>query len=754
LVANRQNWLAVSFGVVFLAAHLPYLARTPVTVDSVNFSLGVREFDVADHRPHPPGYPVFIGLGKVALPFVEAIWSAGDPSRNAIRALAIWSTVFGAIGIVILFYFLRLLDDDGQRGAAATALTVTCPLFWFNAVRPMSDIAGLVIGVAAQALLIGAFRQPSGHRCARFLALGALASALAIGFRSQNAWLTMPLLIWVLVARHVSAGCAARVAAAFGVGVLAWAGPVIVATGGPTQYLAAITRQATEDLARADLLTTHPTGDRLIAALLQTFAYPWAHAAIAAVMLVAGVFGAATLIRRDRSTAGLIAVATVPYALFHLMFQESLHIRYALPLVPAMAYLAVHGLHSLGRRTMPWIVAAICVAGIAITFQPVAAYARTDSLAFQAVSDIRRQASVSVRPPVIAMHHAIARVLRGESLPAESLPVTPKHEWLALVNHWRTSPDVPVWFLAEARRLDLALVDRTSQRLMRSYAWAFPRKFVMGRVPATGLDWYELQPPGWIAGEGWSLSPEAAGVAFEDDRLPGARPIVAFVRARSGPATVMIGGQNRSGPGGPVAHLELSIGGKPIESWRVGTDPGSFLRMSTLPAGTLAGSQAYVPLEIRATPLAHGGKPLNVAIDQFDLQPADAVVFGYDMGWYEEEFDGAAPRPWRWSRRSGTLRVHHAGRNVRVRLIGEAPLKYLKASPSISVRAGNRVLARFVAQREEVDVEIPVPADALDASGGLLTIDTDPTFIPDDVIGNGDHRRLGVRMYQIEVKGD
>ena len=30
----------------------------------INFALGVRSFDVAHHQPHPPGYPIFIAMGK------------------------------------------------------------------------------------------------------------------------------------------------------------------------------------------------------------------------------------------------------------------------------------------------------------------------------------------------------------------------------------------------------------------------------------------------------------------------------------------------------------------------------------------------------------------------------------------------------------------------------------------------------------------------------------------------------------------
>src|SRR6476659_827779 len=51
---------------LFLAAHLPFLPPTLEDLDSINFAMGVREFDVAKHQPHPPGYPVFIALAKTS----------------------------------------------------------------------------------------------------------------------------------------------------------------------------------------------------------------------------------------------------------------------------------------------------------------------------------------------------------------------------------------------------------------------------------------------------------------------------------------------------------------------------------------------------------------------------------------------------------------------------------------------------------------------------------------------------------------
>ena len=61
---------------VYAAAHLPFLARSLEDIDSINFALGLRDFDVAQHQPHPPGYPVYIGIGRVALGLVRLVPAA------------------------------------------------------------------------------------------------------------------------------------------------------------------------------------------------------------------------------------------------------------------------------------------------------------------------------------------------------------------------------------------------------------------------------------------------------------------------------------------------------------------------------------------------------------------------------------------------------------------------------------------------------------------------------------------------------
>ena len=71
-----------ALAVLFLLAHLFSLPPTLEDIDSVNFALGVQDFDVARHQPHPPGYPVYIGLAKVSTAVVEWIRQTTQTKRS------------------------------------------------------------------------------------------------------------------------------------------------------------------------------------------------------------------------------------------------------------------------------------------------------------------------------------------------------------------------------------------------------------------------------------------------------------------------------------------------------------------------------------------------------------------------------------------------------------------------------------------------------------------------------------------------
>src|SRR6476646_9338168 len=142
-LSNRERTWALSLflALLFLALHLPYLPKSLEDLDSINFALGVRQFDVAHHQPHPPGYPVFILIAKVVHALV--------PSEVA--ALALVSVGGGALGVLALAALFRRLDEAATPlpwRVAPVAVAMAAPLYWFTAVRPLSDSAGLVAALA------------------------------------------------------------------------------------------------------------------------------------------------------------------------------------------------------------------------------------------------------------------------------------------------------------------------------------------------------------------------------------------------------------------------------------------------------------------------------------------------------------------------------------------------------------------------------------------------------------------------------
>ena len=74
-------------------AHVAYLPATLEDIDSVNFALGIRDFDVAKHRPHPPGYPVYIALGKTAVAAARPFSGRASESAIEARTLAVLSLI-------------------------------------------------------------------------------------------------------------------------------------------------------------------------------------------------------------------------------------------------------------------------------------------------------------------------------------------------------------------------------------------------------------------------------------------------------------------------------------------------------------------------------------------------------------------------------------------------------------------------------------------------------------------------------------
>ena len=77
--------------VLYFATHATCIAPSLEDIASINFALGLRDFDPARHQPHPPGSPVYIALGRVLLASVTAVRPALDQVSAEALTLGLWS---------------------------------------------------------------------------------------------------------------------------------------------------------------------------------------------------------------------------------------------------------------------------------------------------------------------------------------------------------------------------------------------------------------------------------------------------------------------------------------------------------------------------------------------------------------------------------------------------------------------------------------------------------------------------------------
>jgi hypothetical protein len=763
--ASGPSRAAAALAAAYFLLHLPFLAPSLEDIDSINFALGLRHFDVASHQPHPPGYPVFIALGRLSHAVLTTALPSLPQARAEALALAIWSAIGGAIAVLAAWALFRRID--GQTSASplwAAALLAVAPAFWITGLRPMSDMSGLAMTLTAQALLVRGFSDR------RSLVLGAIVSGVAAGFRVQTLLLTFPLLIVALAVQR-GAGIVwliTRPIAALAIAGLSWLVPLLAASGGIGGYVQALGTQAGEDFAWVDMLLFNPTPRRLAYAVLETFVMPWGVLEIAAPVLAIAAFGCAVMVVRDRRRLAILVVAFAPYALFHMLLQETAHIRYAVPLLPAVAWLAATGaafIVARQRRVPRSMALSASLAAVpllvvaAIRTIPLgAAYGSEAHPAFRAIDEIDREIAAGGRPAALFSHYSVRRPLQARA-PSGVRVVEPRrsYEWMDLIDYWVGGGREPVWFLADPKRTDLALIDPRRQRasgrsLKTEDRWSGGDRAELGGVRPAGLDWFRFDtPPGWFAAEGWSLTPETGGLAKATSMGVDHVPIDAYVLRRPGPMHAMVGVYHLGGAGDPAIAFQLAIDGVTIDEWTLEPARGpAALRFIDLPSGLPSGSGDYAHLSISARSAVPGRRTPAVAVRQFDIQSAGTLLYGFGEGWHEAEYEFTTGRRWRWTSERSVLQLRPFT-GVDLTLRGEwPPSRTSDTAPTMRVTAGGLEVARL-RPAKQFEWKVSIPEGVVAAANGAIAVEVDRVYLPGPAEGTGDPRHLGLKMFEVRV---
>ncbi len=191
-------------------------------LDSVNFALGIGRFDPTVHQAHPPGYFLYICLGRLVNYLVH----------DANLALVLVS-IAASVATVMLIY--RLAYEWFGPGAAAFAglLFLFSPLAWFHGTVALT----YSVEAAASALLgFLCWRIERGARS--FIVPTAIVLGITAGVRPSSILFLGLLFLYSL--RHAGLKRQLEGVGALGVTIGAWFVPMIWASGGLAAYFGAL----------------------------------------------------------------------------------------------------------------------------------------------------------------------------------------------------------------------------------------------------------------------------------------------------------------------------------------------------------------------------------------------------------------------------------------------------------------------------------------------------------------------------------
>lgn len=386
-LTQRQRTVVIVVAVVCAATRFLAMARSIWDWDEALFTLGMRAYDVTKHHPHPPGFPVFIGLAHV-LRLV---------TPNDFRALQLISLAAGVALFPAMFFLGRELRLRVEIALAAALLCAFLPNVWFFGGTAFSDVPSIVLTVVAVACLLRGCRSAEGYLAGSFVL------ALAIGMRPQNFLIG---LVPGVIATWYRARRSWRdvvFAALIGIVITAVAyGGAIVSTGSWAKYMSTVHAHG-EYIARVDSFRSadRPPLWRLFARFFfQQYGAP-ALSVILSALVVVSAIGA--IRNRDRSIL-INVLAFGPMAIVAWLMLDRYSIsRFSIGYIPMFAFLAADGIDrvvgwaSKRQRGSRWRSAATAVVGgvIALSFflwmLPSLTEVRADiAPTIAAVSEIRR----------------------------------------------------------------------------------------------------------------------------------------------------------------------------------------------------------------------------------------------------------------------------------------------------------------------------------------------------------------------------
>ena len=495
-IAARQRAIVIVVAVVCALTRFLALARSVWDWDEALFAMAMRDYDVTFHHPHPPGFPVFIAMARIARLIVPDDFRALQ-AVNVIAALLVFPAVY---------LFARELRLRFLTCVMAGALFAFFPNVWFFGGGAFSDIPSIVLVLFAVTFLLRGVRDRKAYW------LGTLLLALAIGIRPQNILIGLIPGIYATRKRRPMEILTALLIGVVVVGVAY--GAAVYATGDLDDYVR-IVREHGQYISRVDSWRSdeRPPLWRIFD---RFFIKQYQSAPLSIVASLLAMLSIAGAIReRDRSMLWA-ALTFIPFALLAWLMLDRFSIsRFSIGYQPMFALFVADGIRRLGGRR-PWLAPALAGALI-VAF---AAYT------LPALSSVRNDVAPSILAARAVTQHVDPtkeRLYVGHTMTAFMDLVVPGFPFTRVLDDRAmplTSGDRPSWLLAEITETK---PDGLLFRRERGNLWNIARRHYfeiklqpLREQPRFLSGWYSPEGMGadewrWMRGHSVTLLPPATG---------------------------------------------------------------------------------------------------------------------------------------------------------------------------------------------------------------------------------------------------
>jgi hypothetical protein len=215
---NGKDFLPWVFLFLGIGTRIPFTSKLLVNMDSCQFALALEKFDITVHQPHPPGYFLYVLLGRLLNVFIA----------DANTVYVSISVFFSGMAIAAVYLLGR--DIFGRKiGTIAALLALSSPSFWFHGEVALTYILEAFFSTVTA---LFCWRILKGQE--KYLWISVVLLGLAGGVRQNTPVFLLPL--WLYSVRNLAPGKIVASLCVLAATCLSWFIPMVWMTGGWDAY--------------------------------------------------------------------------------------------------------------------------------------------------------------------------------------------------------------------------------------------------------------------------------------------------------------------------------------------------------------------------------------------------------------------------------------------------------------------------------------------------------------------------------------